>query len=89
MTLERGSKEREHAKITIADGRCWPECIFSFKMDETRSSKHLAESLYLFFTHHLCLNCAEMKERMQIRTSDPELIANMRSIQFLWALRAF
>lgn len=48
----------EEHKIMIADGRCWPECIFSFKIDEKKGiEKYLAESLTLFcasLVPHLC-----------------------------------
>jgi hypothetical protein len=58
------------------------ESIFSLLklMRKKRNGKHLAESCYL---NTFTVERERERERIEIRTSDPELDRNVESVQFL------
>lgn len=71
---------KEH-RIIIANGRWWPECIFSFKIDEKkRGSKYCTESLYLILGITCTSTVLRWKED-KIRTSESEFTANVKCSQ--------
>lgn len=69
-----GQEERRESHRGLSeDGNCWPGFIFSFKIADKKEQRTLDRVTLPYFAHCLCLNCAGIKERIEIRIYDPEL----------------